>query len=207
MSQAPTLPRFMSGICLDKYGDPTVLQYRTNLSIPELKSESDVLVQVYYASVNPADWKIRKGNLALFYKPTFPFVPGQDASGVVIQSKSLKFKEGDQVMGLNPRSGTYSSYALYRDSELAKKPDQISHAEASGLPTVALATKQAFDWANLERGQRVLILGGAGGVGSYAIQYAKHVLGAEVYATCSNHNTDYVRKLGADHVVNHNVDK
>ncbi len=197
----------MAGICFDKYGDSSVLQFRTNLPVPELKTPQDVLVQVHYASVNPVDWKIRNGNLSLFFKPTFPIIPGQDASGVVVQSNSSKFKQGDPVFGLNPNGGTNATYSLYKDTQLAKKPEKISYEDAAGLPTVALATKQAFDWVKLESGQRVLIVGGAGGVGSYAIQYAKKVIGAEVYATCSVHNLDYLKQLGADHIIDHNIEK
>lgn len=203
-----SLPKFMSAICFDAYGDPNVLHLKTDIAVPEVNSEQDVLVQVFYASVNPVDWKIRKGNLSLFFKPEFPFILGQDGSGVVVKSNSSKFKIGDSVFGLNPRGGTYAQYVIFKDKELAHKPDQMSYAEASCLPTAALTTHQALtERGKLEKGQRVLILGGAGGIGSYAVQYAKKVLGAEVYATCSPYNTDYLKGLGVDHVIDYNAGK
>jgi NADPH:quinone reductase-like Zn-dependent oxidoreductase len=163
--------------------------------------EGEVLVQVYAAGVNPADWKIRSGMFRAFLPTTFPYVPGADLAGVIDQV-------GPAVTTLQPRQavfgrgsqGTYAEYALAPAATLALKPDSINFDEAATIPVGATTAWQGlFDHGQLDVGQRVLILGGSGGVGLFAVQFARWK-GAHVLSTTSASNVEFVRALGADHV-------
>src|SRR5262249_33996520 len=137
--------------------------------------EGELLVRVYASGVNPVDWKIRPGGARVL---RLPYIPGYDISGVVEQigPKVSAFKPGDEVFGMMDlrRGGAYAEYAVIRESEVAAKPKKISHNDAASVPLVALTAWQAlFDAAKLSSGQTVLIHGGAGGVGSMAVQLAK----------------------------------
>jgi NADPH:quinone reductase-like Zn-dependent oxidoreductase len=167
-----------------------------------------VLVRMRYASVNPADWKSAGG------KPEDPAaraaapraaageVPGVDGSGVIagVGPGVAGFKIGDPVIVWSPTGGTYAQYLAVRFDNIAHKPDSLSFAEAAGVAHAGLAAwNMLIDQARVRSGQSVLVLGGAGGVGSAAVQIAK-IKGARVFATATAHNADYLKSLGADTV-------
>ena len=153
------------------------------------------------------DWKIREGLLKDRLQYTFPFIPGWDLSGIVeeIGPEVTRFKPGDAVFssqGLS-RDGAYAEFAVVDASLIAQKPRSIDHVTAAGIPLAAMTAWQAlFEGAQLKRGQRVLIHAGSGGVGSFAVQFAKWK-GAHVLATCSTANADFVKGLGADEVIDY----
>jgi NADPH:quinone reductase len=159
---------------------------------------------VAYAGVNPADWKCREGYLGAFLRYTFPFVLGFDAAGVVVAlgegvegppPGTRVFAQTDVGAG---RWGSYAEYVVVRHDSVVRIPDGMSFAEAAAAPTPALAAWAGlFDDGGLQAGQKVLIHGGAGAVGTFAIQFAKHA-GAEVAVTCAARNKAYVEALGCD---------
>jgi NADPH:quinone reductase-like Zn-dependent oxidoreductase len=167
----------------------------------------DVLVKVYCSSVNPKDWKLNKAFTALV--PDLgvrPFILGDDLSGVVVETGSevTEFEVGDEVYGMDMRLRTNAcaEYAKIAAKRIARKPESISHVEAGVTPLAALTALQGFKVANLEEGQKILIIGASGGVGTYAVQIAK-AFDAEVSAVCSYRNVDLVTSLGADHVIDY----
>lgn len=167
----------------------------------------DVLVEVHCSSVNPKDWKLNKAITALIPDVGIrPFIIGDDLSGVVVEkgSEVTEFDVGDEVYGMDMRLRTSAcaGYASIATRRIARKPANISHLEAGVAPLAALTALQGFKVAGLERGQRILIIGASGGVGTYAVQIAK-ALGAEVTAVCSYRNIDLVKSLGADHVIDY----
>ena len=169
--------------------------------------KNDVLVEVHCSSVNPKDWKLNKRITALIPDVGIrPFIIGDDLSGVVVEkgSEVTEFDVGDEVYGMDMRLRTSAcaDYASIATSRIARKPANISHCEAGVAPLAALTALQAFKVADLERGQRILIIGASGGVGTYAVQIAK-ALGAEVTAVCSYRNIDLVKSLGADHLIDY----
>ena len=163
--------------------------------------EGEVLVRVHAAGVNPVDWKIREG---LFSKMEFPYVPGADLAGTIeeVGAGVTAFQAGQPVFGRGSR-GTYIEYAIASVDALALKPESLSFDEAATIPIGATTAWQGiFDNGNLQSGQRVLILGGAGGVGLYAVQFARWK-GAHVISTASTRNVDFVRSLGAETVIDY----
>ncbi len=170
-------------------------------------NDDDVLIRVVATSVNPVDWKIRKGYLKAFIPYEMPLIMGWDVSGVVEKTGPAvtRFKPGDAVYSRPDiaRNGAYAEYVAVRETEVAHKPTTISHVEAASLPLVSITAWEAlFTTANLTPGQRVLIHAGAGGVGSIAVQLA-HAKGAHVTATASAAKVDLVRSLGADEVIDY----
>ena len=197
----------MKAIAFDSFGDPDVLKV---VSLPRpVAAPSEVLVRLSHTSVNPVDWKIRKGFLKDMLPHVFPIIPGWDAAGVV-ESIGLgvkNFKVGDRVVAYarlpQVQNGTYAEYISLPDTFLAKIDARLGFEEAAGVPLVALTAQQGLsDYTKIKEGDRVLVLNGAGGVGSFAIQFAKQ-LGAVVTATTSSVNIDYVTSLGADHVIDY----
>lgn len=182
------------------YGGPEVLDAG---ELPEpTVGPRDVLIEIRAASVNPIDWKIRQGALRPLIKYAFPLILGNDLSGEVIAvgSEVTRFQVGDQVFARTDkqRIGTFAERIAMSEDEVAKKPERLGHAEATALPLVGLTAWQAFvDVGHLEPGHKVLIHAGAGGVGTVAIQLAKH-LGAHVAATASEPKHALLRELGAD---------
>lgn len=181
----------------------------TSMSEPDVK-EKDVLVQIYAAGVNLLDSKIRDGEFKIFlpYKP--PFILGHDVAGVVRQvgSKVTAFKVGDEVYGrpADYRIGTFAEFIAMNEKDVAMKPKNISMEEAASIPLVGLTVWQALvEKADLKKGQKVFIQAGSGGVGTFAIQFAKH-LGATVATTTSAANFDLVKSLGADVVIDYRKD-
>jgi NADPH:quinone reductase-like Zn-dependent oxidoreductase len=174
--------------------------------LPTLAND-DVLIRVVATSVNPVDWKIRKGYLKSFIPYEMPLTMGWDVSGVVEKTGPAvtKFKLGDAVYSRPDirRNGAYAEYVAVRESEIAFKPTTISHVEAASLPLVSItAWESLFTAASLSKGQRVLIHAGAGGVGSIAVQLAR-AKGAHVTATVSAGKAALVRSLGADEVIDY----
>jgi NADPH:quinone reductase-like Zn-dependent oxidoreductase len=173
---------------------------------PEV-GEYDVLVQVYAAGVNPLDARIRDGDFKLFlpYRP--PFILGHDVAGSVIRvgPKVRQFKPGDEIYARarDGRIGTFAEFISINEADVALKPRNLTMEEAASLPLVGLTAWQVlFEQARLQRGEKILIHAGSGGVGAIAIQLAKHV-GATVATTTSAANADLVRNLGADVVVDY----
>lgn len=167
----------------------------------------DVLVQVHAASVNQLDSKIRAGEFKLILPYSFPLILGNDLAGTVVRTGSAVtlFKPGDEVYARPPenRIGTFAQLIAVNEDALALKPSNINMAEAASIPLVALTAWQALvETAQLKKGQKVLIHAGAGGVGTLAIQLAKH-FGAFVATTTSTPNIEWVKALGADVVIDY----
>src|ERR1700736_2233937 len=199
----------MKAIVAHEYGGPEVLKYE-DVPRPEPKDD-EVLVRVIAEGVNPVDTMMRSGKYAKFFGTTLPLIPGYDIAGVVERggAKSRKFKKGDEVFAyLNlQKGGGYAEYALVTQKEAAPKPKSASFVEAAAVPVVALTAWQALvDTAKLGSGQTVLIHGGSGGVGSFAIQFAK-LRGAKVFATASTRNQDFLKQLGADVAIDYTKQK
>lgn len=195
----------MKAFILKKYGKKEKL-HLTEIEKPLVK-ENEVLVEIHSAAVNLLDSLIRNGEFKIFlnYKP--PFTLGHDVAGVVtkVGSNVNKFKVGDQVYSRvsDYHIGTFSEYISVNENDLALKPQNITMEEASSIPLVGLTAWQALvEIANIKKGQKVFIQAGSGGVGTFAIQLAKH-LGAFVATTTSTTNIDLVKKLGADLVIDY----
>ena len=197
----------MKAIAIDGFGGPDMLQL---LELPEPKPEPDeVLIKLAYASVNPVDWKIVAGRLQSRFPHHFPLVPGWDAAGTIagMGAKAAGFSLDDEVYAYCRKPviqwGTYAEYVTVPAANVAPKPKRMSFAQAATIPLVGLtAWESLFDAAGLQSGQTVLIHAGAGGVGSMAIQFAKHA-GAKVLTTAGSANHDYVRSLGADFAIDY----
>lgn len=174
--------------------------------------KDEVQVEVKAAGVNALDWRLREGHFRDLYDIDFPYVPGLDMAGVVsrVGNGVSRFRKGDKVFGFvnppadqQPGRGTYAEYVAVPEQFLAKKPIQLSFAAAASIPTPALAAWQLLrEHATLSQGEKVLIHGGAGGVGGFAVQVASY-MGAWVLATASEPNHDYVLDLGADEVIDY----
>ena len=193
----------MRAFVVEKYKGP--LQ---EADVPEpTVGERDVLVQVQAAGVNVLDEKIRTGEFKQVLPYRLPMIAGNDVAGTVLRvgSKVTAFKSGDEVYARpgQDRIGTFAERIAVAEADLALKPASVSMEEAGSLPLVALTAWQALvERGKVQPGQKVLIHAGAGGVGSIAIQLAKH-LGATVAATASTANLDFVRGLGADTVIDY----
>ena len=195
----------MKAVRIHAYGDTGVLRFE-DAPLPEI-GPKDVLVRVVATSINPVDWKIRQGHLQKMLAYPLPFTLGLDASGVVaaIGAEVTRFKLGDAVFSRPAihRNGTYAEFVAIAEAEVAMKPATISHVEAATLPLVSITAWEVLvTAAGLTAGQRVLIHGGSGGVGSIAVQLAK-ARGAYVIATTSARNIGLVRSIGADEVLDY----
>jgi NADPH:quinone reductase-like Zn-dependent oxidoreductase len=191
------------------YGGSEVV--KINQSTPSLNDPSagKVLVNVKAAGVNPADWKIREGYFQQMMPLQFPSTLGMDFSGVIqkVGGGISDFKQGDEVYGqaavISGGSGAFAEMALTNADSIAHKPKTLSHEEAAGLPLVGVSAWQALvENIGLSKGQKILIHGGAGGIGSIAIQLAKH-LGAYVATTVSTNDKQFVKELGADEAIDY----
>lgn len=189
------------------YGDPAdVLSLRTDYPTPKIKEGSSaVLVKVHAVSINPIDYKIIQGFMKLIAKTEFPFVPGSDLSGTVVsvgtEYKGL-LKAGDRVWADNIRLGAIAEFALVPATKCHAMPSKLSFEEAAAVPLAGLTSYQALkDKGNLQPGQSVLILGGSGGTGTFALQIAK-ALGASQVATTSS-SEELCKSCGADQVINY----
>lgn len=171
----------------------------------------DLLVEVKAASVNPVDYKIREGHTKVLLRYRFPLVLGNDLSGVVVETGPgvTRFKKGDEVFARmrKERIGSFAELALVHEGVAARKPANLSHEEAASIPLVGLTSWQAMlEIGGLKAGQSMLVHAGSGGVGTFAIQLAKH-LGARVATTVGARNADLVKKLGADVIVDYRTQK
>jgi NADPH:quinone reductase-like Zn-dependent oxidoreductase len=199
----------MKAIRIHRYGGPEVLQYE-EAPRPE-PGEGEALVRVHAAGVNPIDWKARQGHLShISYR--FPLIVGWDFSGTVesLGSGVRELSAGQEMCGRADiaRDGTYAEYVVVKAKDLVRKPSSVDHAHAAAVPIVGLTAWQALldpGAIDLQKGQTVLILGGAGGVGTLAIQIARW-RGARVIATGSASNAAFLRELGADVFVDYNKD-
>ncbi len=176
---------------------------------PELL-EDDVMVQVHAAGINLLDSKIRGGEFKLILPYRLPLILGHDVAGVVVRvgSRVRRFQPGDEVYARpdKDRIGTLAEFISMNEDDVAIRPKELSMEEAASIPLVSLTAWQALiERANLKRGQKVLIHAGSGGVGTFAIQLAKHV-GAIVATTTSAANLDLVKDLGADIVIDYRKD-
>ncbi len=195
----------MKAFILDRYGSADHLRLG-EVRDPELR-EDDVLVEVHAAGVNALDSKIRSGEFKRILPYRLPLILGHDVAGVVVRvgSRVRRFKPGDEIYArpADGRIGAFAEFIAINEDDLAIKPKALTMEEAGSIPLVGLTGWQALiERANLKRGQKVLIHAGSGGVGTFAIQLAKH-LGATVAATTSTANVDLVRSLGADIVVDY----
>jgi len=169
--------------------------------------EDDVMIQIHAAGVNPVDARIREGDFKAFLRYRLPIVLGCDVAGVVVSvgSRVRRFKPGDEVYArpADDRIGAFAELIAIREDEVAIKPKTLTMKEAASIPLVGVTAWQALvERANLQRGQKVLIHAGSGGVGTLAIQLAKHI-GAMVASTTSTANVALVKSLGADVVIDY----
>jgi NADPH:quinone reductase len=196
----------IKAVCIHEFGEADVLQYE-NVERPEPQA-GEVLVRVRAAGINPMDYWARKFPLPGITAGHLPYILGWDISGEVVALGEgvTQFEVGDEVYGMPRFPGEakgHSEYVAAPVVDLARKPHKLTHQEAAGIPLAALTAWQAlFDTAHLQAGQTVLITGGAGGVGHYAIQLAK-AHGARVITTTSTRNGEFVCELGADIVIDY----
>ncbi len=196
----------MQAILMTKAGAPDVLEYR-EIETPKIDSNSELLIRLQAAGVNPIDTKLRQG---LYPMDNLPAVLGCDGCGIVeaVGSEVSKFQTGDEVYffhgGIGAIQGNYAEYRTIEECFVALKPESLSFTEAAAAPLALItAWESLHDRAQIKAGQKVLINAGAGGVGHLAIQLAK-IAGAEVCTTASSEEkADFVRSLGADMVINY----
>ncbi|MUK01488.1 zinc-binding dehydrogenase [Vibrio cholerae] len=191
----------MKAVFYEQYGDPGVLQYGEQ---PDPKVGPDsVLVDVRASSVNPVDWKVTAGYLDGVLPTFFPVIPGWDLAGVVVQPGPAvtEFQAGDEVIGYARMDtvglGTFAEQVAAPVRALARKPRNVSWAEAATMPLAGLTAYQSLKAVGVNEGETVLVHNGSGGVGTYAIQIAK-AWGARVLATASEKNHGFLRSLGAE---------
>jgi len=198
----------MKAMVIDRYGKfPMRL---AEIPTPEI-GEYEVLAEIHAASINPIDFKIRDGKVKLLLKYKMPLILGNDFSGVVtkVGAKVTRFKIGDEIYGRPRKSkiGTFAEYISIHEDDIALKPKNVSFEEAASIPLVGLTSYQALhDIMQLQKGQKILIQAGAGGVGTFAIQLAK-LMGAKVATTASEAGTNLVKSLGADEIINYKTEK
>jgi NADPH:quinone reductase-like Zn-dependent oxidoreductase len=195
----------MKAFVLERYGKARALTMQ-DIPTPELRDD-EVLVKVHATGVNLLDSKIRNGEFKIFLPYKFPLVLGHDVAGEVVKigPQVRQFKLGDEVYARTDdfRIGTFAEFVPVRQASLALKPKNLTMEEAASVPLVALTVWQALvDIAKLKKGQKVFVQAGSGGVGTFAIQLAKH-LGASVATTTSTSNVGWVKGLGADVVIDY----
>src|SRR5690349_19267413 len=199
--------RLMKAVVAHDYGAPDVLKFE-NVTRPEPK-EDEALVRVIASSVNPADPLTLSGKYAKEWGTHLPLIPGYDIAGTVekIGSNVTKLKVGDAVYGYPTFGGGWADYVTVKEWEVAAKPKSLNFVEAAAVPMGALTAWQSLvNVANLQPGQTILIHGGSGGVGIFAVQIAK-ARGARVIATASTPNQDLLKQLGADVAVDYTKTK
>jgi NADPH:quinone reductase-like Zn-dependent oxidoreductase len=194
----------MKAVVLRGYGGHDA--YRLEEADGPAAGPGEVLVEVHAASINPFDTKIRAGYLARFFPLALPHIPGIDYAGTVagIGSGVSGFSVGDRVWGMadSRRPGTFAEYVAVEARLVRPMPKSLDFLQAAAVPLAGVTAWMAVDLGGVSAGQSVLVHGGAGGVGGYAIQIAKH-LGAHVASTCSTANLDYVLSLGADRAIDY----
>lgn len=193
----------MKAAYINHYGKLEQIQFGQQPK-PTIQND-EVLVKVHAVSINPLDLRMVEGEFKAILPVNFPFILGNDLAGVVVEvgSEVRHFKVGDEVFAKTDGQGCFAEYTSLKETSLALKPSNLSMTQAAALPLVALTAWQALvEIAQLKRGQKILIHAGSGGVGSIAIQLAKH-LGANVATTTSAKNADWVKELGADIVLDY----
>ena len=186
-----------------------VIEINENAPAPNDPSAGKVLVKIKAAGINPVDWKIREGYMQQMIPLQFPSSLGADFSGVIekVGQGVSEFRQGDEVYGqasmLSGGSGAFAEMALANADTIAHKPKSLSHPEAAGLPLVGVSAWLALvETISLQKSQKILIHGGAGGIGSVAIQLAKH-LGAYVATTVSTNDKQFAKEVGADEIIDY----
>ncbi|MCU4937493.1 NADP-dependent oxidoreductase, partial [Bacillus cereus] len=198
----------MKAMIIDRYGK--VPMRMAEVPTPEIK-EYEVLAEIHAASINPIDFKIRDGKVKMLLKYEMPLILGNDFAGVItkVGSKVTRFKVGDAIYA-RPRKnkiGTFAEYIAIHEDDIALKPKNLSFEEAASIPLVGLTSYQALhDIMQLQKGQKILIHAGSGGVGTFAIQLAK-IMGATVTTTASEAGANLVTSLGADEIINYKTEK
>jgi NADPH:quinone reductase-like Zn-dependent oxidoreductase len=204
---AQPLPKTMKAVMAHEYGGPEVLKLE-EVPLPEPK-ENEILVRVIASGVNPADPLILGGKFAKEFGTHLPLILGYDMAGVVVKAgaRVTKLKVGDPVYAYLLWGGGWAEYCISNEGESAIKPKSLNFVEASAVPLAALTAWQALiDIGKIQSGQTVLIHGGSGGVGSFAIQIAK-ARGTRVIATASTANQDLLKQLGADVAIDYTKQK
>ena len=198
----------MKAVQINSYGGNDVLEINENASKPS-PAKGQVLVEVYATSINPIDWKVRAGYLKEMVPLQFPATLGGDFSGAVFEVGEgvINFKVGDEVYGqggiLNGGSGSFAEFVAANTLKILVKPKSLDFAQAAALPLTGISALQALeDHIHLTKGQKILIHGGAGGIGTFAIQLAKSQ-GAYVVTTVSADEKDYAKSLGANEVIDY----
>jgi NADPH:quinone reductase-like Zn-dependent oxidoreductase len=191
----------MKAIRIHEFGGPEVMKYE---DVPEPQpGPGEIRIKIIAAGVNPVDWKIRRG---LVGSLPLPMIMGLDVAGTVdiVGQGEVSFQPGDEVFAkVAIGKGGYAEYTEARSAEMAQKPKSIGFIESAAIPTAGLAAWQSiFDLAGLEKGQSVLIHGAAGGVGTFAVQFAKWK-GAYVIGTASEKNAEFLKSIGADEVIDY----
>lgn len=198
----------MKAMIIDRYGK--VPMRMAEVPTPEI-NEYEVLAEIHAASINPIDFKIRDGKVKMLLKYEMPLILGNDFSGVItkVGSKVTRFKVGDEIYA-RPRKnkiGTFAEYIAIHEDDITLKPKNLSFEEAASIPLVGLTSYQALhDIMQLQKGQKILIHAGSGGVGTFAIQLAK-IMGATVTTTASEAGANLVTSLGADEIINYKTEK
>lgn len=190
----------MKAIRIHEFGGPEVLKYE---EVPEPQpGQGEVRIRVIAAGVNPMDWKIRKGMIG---EMPLPMGIGLDVAGVIDAGEGgVLFQPEEKVFAkISLGQGGYAEYTVVKSTHVAKKPESIGFIESAAIPTAGLAAWQSlFDIAGLEKGQSVLIHGAAGGVGSFAVQFAKWK-GANVFGTASEKNEQFLKSIGVDEFIDY----
>jgi alcohol dehydrogenase len=198
----------MRAMVIDRYGK--VPMRLAEMPTPQI-GEYEVLAEIHAASINPVDFKIRDGKVKLLVKYKMPLILGNDFSGVIakVGAKVTRFKVGDEIYARPRKSkiGTFAEYIAIHEDDIALKPKNLSFEEVASIPLVGLTSYQALtDILQLQKGQKILIQAGAGGVGTFAIQLAK-LMGATVATTASEAGANLVKSLGADEIINYKTEK
>ncbi|WP_019505402.1 NAD(P)-dependent alcohol dehydrogenase [Pleurocapsa sp. PCC 7319] len=194
----------MKAIVIDRYGSANVLQYE-EVEQPQIKP-SELLVKVQGTSVNPLDWKVRRGMVKWLMNNKFPKILGADISGEVVQvgTQVTRFQPGDEIYAsLSSSSGAYAEFVAVSEKLAALKPTNLTHSEAGVVPLAALTALQALrNLGKIKSGSKVLINGASGGVGIFAVQIAK-AFDVEVTGVCSQKNWELVKSLGCDRTLDY----
>ncbi|GAB4291922.1 MAG: NADP-dependent oxidoreductase [Myxococcota bacterium] len=198
----------MKAVYIRGYGGAEVLEYG-EIPLPKMKPHQ-ILIEVHASSVNPIDWKIRGGKFRYLPIIRFPLVLGFDVAGVVAEVGAVagKFKVGDEVIAmLPPFGGAYAEFVAAGEKLVAGKPRNISFEEASTMPLAGLTAYQALvNHSKMKAGDRILIIGASGGVGSFAVQIAKALGAGRIAGVCGAKNGEFVTGLGANEVLDYAKD-
>jgi len=209
-SKTVEVPKSMRSAVYEAFGDDPVKLIQTKeVPVPSLQ-DGEILIRVHGASINPIDFKYFAGNYTLVMN--LPWRPGFDVGGIVVRvgSSVKKFKTGDEVMGYANfnRCGTMAEYVAIDSRAVTHKPKNVSCAEASIFPLAGLTSYQSLLKGGINKSSKVLILGATGGTGSLGVQFAKHGFGAaHVAVTCSSSNSEWIKALGADQVIDYKTEK